>query len=69
MRKRYAECWAASKVFRRPLPKMVLYGYVMLTMSKVMYSVWEVFRSAKGHQECDSPDRFDSFPTKAIEGL
>jgi hypothetical protein len=28
-----------------------------------------IFWSAKGHQECDSPDQFDSFPTEAIEGL
>jgi hypothetical protein len=35
----YVECKAASNVFRRPLPKMALYGYVMLTTSKVMYSV------------------------------
>jgi hypothetical protein len=39
LRHRYAKCKAASKVFRRPLLKIALYGYVMLTTSKVMYSV------------------------------
>jgi hypothetical protein len=29
----------ASKVFKRPLPKMALYGYGMSTTSNVMYSV------------------------------
>jgi hypothetical protein len=40
LRQRYAECKAALKVFKRPLPKMVLYGYGMSTTSNVMYSVW-----------------------------
>jgi hypothetical protein len=39
LRQRYAECKAASKIFKRPLPKMALYGYGMSTISKVMYSV------------------------------
>jgi hypothetical protein len=39
LRQRYAECKVASKVFRRPLPKMALDGYGMSTTSKVMYSV------------------------------
>jgi hypothetical protein len=39
LRQRYAKCKADSKVFRRPLRKMVLYGYVMSTTSKVIYSV------------------------------
>jgi hypothetical protein len=40
LRQRYTECKAALKVFKRPLPKMVLYGYGMSTTSNVMYSVW-----------------------------
>jgi hypothetical protein len=39
LRHRYADCNAASNIFRRLLPKIVLYGYVMLATSKVMYSV------------------------------
>jgi hypothetical protein len=39
LRQMYAKCKVASKVFRRPLQKIVLYGYVMSTTSKVMYSV------------------------------
>jgi hypothetical protein len=39
LRHKYAECKAASNVFRSPLPKMALYGYAMSTTSKVMYSV------------------------------
>jgi hypothetical protein len=39
LRQRYAECKAASKVFRRPLPNIALYGYGMSAMSKVMYSM------------------------------
>jgi hypothetical protein len=35
----YTECKAASKVFRRTLPKMALYGYAKLMTSKVIYSV------------------------------
>jgi hypothetical protein len=35
----YAKCKAASKVFKRPLSKMALYGYGMSTTSNVMYSV------------------------------
>jgi hypothetical protein len=42
LRQRYAECKAASKVFKRPLPKMSFYGYGMSTTSNVMYSVWRV---------------------------
>jgi hypothetical protein len=68
LRQRYAKCKAASKVFRRPLPKIALYGYGMSTTSKVMYSVRGFFGSGKGHRECDSPDRFNSFPAKVIEG-
>jgi hypothetical protein len=41
LRQTSVECKAASKVFRRPLPKIVLYGYGMSTTSKVMYSVRE----------------------------
>jgi hypothetical protein len=37
LRQRYAECKAALKMFRRPLPKMALYGYVMSMTSKVIY--------------------------------
>jgi hypothetical protein len=48
LRQRYAKCKAALKVFRRPLPKMALYGYGMSTTSNVMYSVrggvWECRR-------------------------
>jgi hypothetical protein len=40
LRHMYANCKAASNVFRRPLPKIALYGYVISTISKVMYSVW-----------------------------
>jgi hypothetical protein len=39
LRHKYAECKAASNVFRSPLLKMVLYGYAMSTTSKVMYSM------------------------------
>jgi hypothetical protein len=39
LRQRYAECKTTSKVFRRPLPKRVLYGYVISTTLKVMYYV------------------------------
>jgi hypothetical protein len=39
LRHKYAECKAASSVFRSPLPNMALYGYAMSTTSKVMYSV------------------------------
>jgi hypothetical protein len=39
LRQRYAECKLASKVFKRPLLKMTLYGYGMSTTSKVIYSV------------------------------
>jgi hypothetical protein len=39
LRQRYAKCRVALKMFRRPLPKMVFYGYVMSTTSKVMYSM------------------------------
>jgi hypothetical protein len=39
LRQRYAECRMASKMFRRPHTKMALYGYVMSTTSKVMYSM------------------------------
>jgi hypothetical protein len=39
LRQRYAECNTPSKVFRRPLRKIALYGYVISTTSKVMYSV------------------------------
>jgi hypothetical protein len=39
LRQRYDECKVALKVFRRPLPKIALYGYGILTTSKVMYSV------------------------------
>jgi hypothetical protein len=28
-----------------------------------------VFESDRGHRECDSPERFYSFPAKTIEGL
>jgi hypothetical protein len=36
---RYAECKAASKVFKRPFSKMMLFGYGRSTTSNVMYSV------------------------------
>jgi hypothetical protein len=39
LRQRYTECKAALKVFKRPLPKMSLYGYGMSTTSNVLYSV------------------------------
>jgi hypothetical protein len=39
LRQRYVECKVAPKVFRRPLPKIVLYRYGMSTTSKVMYSM------------------------------
>jgi hypothetical protein len=39
LRQRYVECKAASKVFRRPLPKIALYGYGMSITSNVMYSI------------------------------
>jgi hypothetical protein len=39
LRQRYAECKLALKVFRRPLPKIALYGYIMSTTSKVLYFV------------------------------
>jgi hypothetical protein len=39
LRQRYAECKATMKVYKRPLPKMALYGYGMSTTSNVMYSV------------------------------
>jgi hypothetical protein len=42
-----AECKAASNVFRRPLLKIALYGYVISTMSKVMYSVQGFFVVSK----------------------
>jgi hypothetical protein len=69
LRQRYAECNAASKVFKRPLLKMALYGYGMSTTSNVMYSVRGGFGGAEGYRECDGPDWFNSFPAKAIEGL
>jgi hypothetical protein len=62
----------ASKVFKRPLPKMALYGYGMSTTSNVMYSVrggGGGFGGAEGSRECAGPDWFNSFPAKAIEGL
>jgi hypothetical protein len=39
LRHRYVECKAVLNVFRRPLLKIALYGYVMSTTSKVMYLV------------------------------
>jgi hypothetical protein len=39
LRQRCDVCKAASKVFKRPLPKMALYGYGMSITSNMMYSV------------------------------
>jgi hypothetical protein len=39
LRERYAECKTASKVFKRTLQKMALYGYGLSTTSNVMYSM------------------------------
>jgi hypothetical protein len=69
LRQRYAKCKAALKVFRRPLPKMALYGYGMSTTSNVMYSVRGGFGSAEGYWACDGAYWLNSFPTEAIKGL
>jgi hypothetical protein len=64
LRQRYAECKATLKVFKRPLPKMALYGYGMSATSNVMYLV-RGFWGAEGYRECDDPDWFNSFPAEA----
>jgi hypothetical protein len=61
---RYAECKAASKVFKRPLLKMVLYGYGMSTMSNMMYSVWVFLGVPKDKWSAMNPTGSILFPLK-----
>jgi hypothetical protein len=68
LRQRYAECKAASKVFRRPLPKIALYGYGISTTSNVMYSV-RGFLGCQRIPGCDCLDWLNSPATEAIKGL
>jgi hypothetical protein len=70
LRQRYAECKAASKVFRRPLPKWRCMGMVWHA-NHIKCDVFgaRVFGSAKGHREFDSSNWFNSFSAEAITGL
>jgi hypothetical protein len=64
LRQRYGECRAASKMFRRPLPKMALYGYVMSITSKVMYSVRGFLGVPKDTGSVIAPTSSILFPPK-----
>jgi hypothetical protein len=59
LRRRYAGCKMALKVFRRPLPKIALYGYVISTTSKVMNFV-------QGFWECSKDTESVIAPTVSI---
>jgi hypothetical protein len=64
LRQRYDECKVALKVFRRPLPKMVLYGYVMSMTSKVIYSVHGFLGVPKDNRSVIVPTCSILFPPK-----
>jgi hypothetical protein len=64
LRQRYAECKVALKLFRRPLPKMVLYRYGMSTTSKVMYSVRGVLEVPNDTGSVIVPTGLVLFPLK-----
>jgi hypothetical protein len=65
LRHRYAECKVVSKVFKRPLPKMVLYGYVMSTTLKVMYSVQRFLRVSNDTRSVIAQTGSILFPQKS----
>jgi hypothetical protein len=64
LRQRYAECKAASKIFKWPLSKMVLYGYGMSTTSNVMYLVRGVLGLLKDTGSVMAPIGLIHFPSK-----
>jgi hypothetical protein len=69
LRQRYAECKAALKVFKRPLLKLMLYGYGMSTTSNVMYSVRGFLGVPKDTGSVMALTGSIFFLVKAIEGL
>jgi hypothetical protein len=69
LRQRYAECKAASKVYKRPLPKMALYGYGMSTTSNVMYLVWGFLGVPKDTESVMAPIGSIVFPLKSYMGF
>jgi hypothetical protein len=64
LRQRYVECKATLKVFKRPLPKMALYGYGMLTTSNVMHLVQGFWGVLKDTGSVMAPTGSILFPLK-----
>jgi hypothetical protein len=61
---RYPECRAALKVFNRPRPKIALYGYNLLTTSKVIYSMREFYEVPNRIGKVITPTGLILFPLK-----
>jgi hypothetical protein len=69
LRQRYAECKATMNVFKRPLPKMVLYGYGMSTTLNVMYSVRGFLGVSKDTGSVMAPTGSILFLPKPLRGF
>jgi hypothetical protein len=69
LRQRYAECKAASKVFKMPLLKMAFVWVRHVNHVKCDVFGAGVLGGAERYRECDGLDWFNYFPIKTIEGL